>query len=213
MDKKEQLEALSRFTVEIAEIHSNCVVYNITKSYGGDPPMEVGKPFWSNSGRPRVVVMLSSGPPMRVDPEWKEWRIPLLEFFLEGQDEVLDGLAGYARAEIDRQLREKAQGYGLARLQAIVGETGYFTDGKSFYQSYPAGKITESDIEGYYMVPVSAGYNFSMVDSNCYAETDTYCRCFLDDLEGWSSIPRERLEKARADYERITEMVREAMNP
>ena len=157
---------------------------------------------------------------LEIGPRIRMFNMPKMKFMDAGpgllclRDMKAEKAALLSRlAEIDRQLREKAQGYGLARLQAIVGETGYFTDGKSFYQSYPAGKITESDIEGYYMVPVSAGYNFSMVDSNCYAETDTYCRCFLDDLEGWSSIPRERLEKARADYERITEMVREAMNP
>ncbi len=113
MDKKQELEArvdeqvkgLTRFTVEIAEIHHNQVVYNINKSYGGNPPMEVGKPFWSK-GRPRIVVLLP-GDQFSVGPEWKESRIPLLEFFLEGQESVLDGLAGYARAEVARIQAEK----------------------------------------------------------------------------------------------------------
>ncbi len=87
------------------------IVYNISESYGGNPPMEVGKPFWSDSGVPRVVVMLS-GDRFDPGPEWKEWRIPLLEFFLEGQEEDLEWVSGHVRAEIARIQAEKEVSHG-----------------------------------------------------------------------------------------------------
>ncbi len=37
-------------------------------------------------------------------------------------------------SEIDKQLAAEAQGDGLSRLKSIVGETGYFRKGTSFYQ-------------------------------------------------------------------------------
>ena len=99
-------EGLSRFSVEIEQIRYDEVVYAIYRSYGQE--MEIGVPFWS-SGRPRVIAMLS-GDRFDPGPEWMQYRVTLLEFFLEGtEDDSLNDLVVGARRELSRVLAEKGE--------------------------------------------------------------------------------------------------------
>jgi len=117
-------------------------------------------------------------------------------------------------AEIDKSLAEQAQGDGLSRLRAILEETGYFRVNSGFYHYDSSGGIDEEDIVGYYRAEVHEGYSFFLTGGQqVEADLDTYVTCFASDLEGWSSIPRERFLKAKSDYEAIVSAVKEAMRP
>jgi hypothetical protein len=99
-------KVLSRFSIEIDQIRFNEVVYAIYPSYGNE--MEVGVPFWA-SGRPRVIVMLS-GDRFNPGPEWRNYRIQLLEFFLiDTEEDSLNDFVVGARREIARILAEKGK--------------------------------------------------------------------------------------------------------
>ncbi len=118
-----------------------------------------------------------------------------------------------AIAEIDKSLNEAAASDGLSRLQAIVGETGYFRDRNCFYRYNHVEGIKETDIIGHYDVMVSEGYGFSAARGEVEASTEKFCCVFPNDLEGWSVISGARFAKAKSDYEAVVSMVKEAMEP
>lgn len=97
-------QGLSRFAVEIEQITLEKVVYGIYPSYGKD--MEIGVPFWSKDERPRVIALVS-GDRFDPGPEWKECRVPLLEYFLETPNGYPEEMMEGARREIFRILSEK----------------------------------------------------------------------------------------------------------
>lgn len=63
----DETPGLSRFWIQLDRIRSGEVEFSVGRSYGGDA--EIGKPFWSAMGYPRVIAMLS-GDEWDIGNEW-----------------------------------------------------------------------------------------------------------------------------------------------
>jgi hypothetical protein len=116
-------------------------------------------------------------------------------------------------AKIDKVLSEQAQGDGLARLRSIVEETGYFRVNGCFFQYDPKGGVKDTMVSECVRVEFLSGYCFFYDHAPSARKAKQGQDGMWAIYDDWSSIPRERFEKARADYEAIVEQVKEAMRP